>query len=340
MKRLPIFFLATALVAGAAEAGFFSDKLRAGCPVVIDKASDGDVVAAGCEVRVNAPVDGKVRIAGGDVEIGPDANVTGNVALAGGDVVVKGHIKGNLSAAGGNVRIDGKVDGDASVAAGNFELGPNAKIGGKLRYRAGNFERADEAEVASGIERASRHRWNRHVDSFDGFGHSSPGWIWTAGLMILAGAIAALLPGFSGRMSDEMRAHPWTSLLFGFIAFVCIPVAAVLLMVTVIGIPIGLLAIVGYAALLLVGYVVTSVVVGGLLLDRIQSEAAKNVGWRALAAVGAMLAIAIVGRIPVLGHLVVFAALLVGVGAIVAIGVRPWFSPLPGSGSDPGSSTA
>jgi hypothetical protein len=136
--------------------------------------------------------------------------------------------------------------------------------------------------------------------------------------MILAGAIAALLPGFSGRVSGELRTRPWHTLLFGFIAFVCIPAAAVLLMITIIGIPIGILAILGYAALLLVGYVVTSVVVGGLLLDRIKADAAANVGWRALAAVGAMLAIAIVGRVPVLGHLVVFVALLVGVGAIVA----------------------
>ena len=57
---------------------------------------------------------------------------------------------------------------------------------------------------------------------------------------------------------------------------------------------------------------------GGLVLDRVQAEAGRNVGWRALAAVIAMLAIGIVGRVPVLGHFVVFVALLVGVGAIVA----------------------
>jgi len=89
-------------------------------------------------------------------------------------------------------------------------------------------------------------------------------------------------------------------------------------MVTIIGIPIGVLAILGYAALLLVGYIATSVVLGGLVLDRVQAEAGRNVGWRALAAVAAMLAIGIVGRVPVLGHFVVFIALLVGGGAIVA----------------------
>src|SRR5439155_7826377 len=131
---------------------------------------------------------------------------------------------------------------------------PNAKIGGKLRYRAGSFERDPQAQVAHGIERAGRH-W--HDDSFTPF-RSHHGWIWTAGMMLLAGIFAALLPGFSGRMADELRTHPWIPPLVGFVALVCIPIAAVLVMITIIGIPLGLLAILGYVALLVVGYVCTS----------------------------------------------------------------------------------
>jgi hypothetical protein len=143
-------------------------------------------------------------------------------------------------------------------------------------------------------------------------------WIWTASLMILAGIAAALLPGFSNRVSEELRTRPWLTLLFGFIAFVCIPAAAVLMMVTIIGIPIGVLAILGYAALLVVGYIAASIMLGGLVLDRVQAEAGRNLGWRALAAAAAMLAFGIVGRVPVLGHFLLFVALLVGMGAIVA----------------------
>ena len=180
-------------------------------------------------------------------------------------MAVNGAVKGNLHAAGGHVLIDAPVDGNASVAAGTLELGPHARIGGKLRYRGDNLEQDPTAQVANGIEQVSRHSGHR---DFMPFGRSHHGWIWTAGLMLLAGIFAALLPGYSGRMAEELRTRPWMSLLFGFIAFVCIPVASVMFMLTIIGIPLGILAILGYAALLLVGYVCTSVVTGGLVLDR------------------------------------------------------------------------
>jgi len=319
MKRLALLALlaSLALAAGAAP---ISDRLWAGCPVRIDSPVDNDVFAAGCEVRVNTRIDGKLRVAGGSVEIGPDAVITGNASIAGGEVVVRGTVKGDLHAAGGEVRIDGTVEGDVRAGAGELRLGPNAKIGGKVRYRAGEFKRDENAQVANGVSgsrRGSRHT-SFDVDDFGFHHHSGLGWIWTASLMILAGIVAALLPGFSGRVSDELRTRPWLTLLFGFIAFVCIPAAAVLMMVTIIGIPIGLLAIVGYVALLFLGYIATSVVLGGLVLDRVQPEAGRNLGWRALASVAAMLALAIVGRVPVFGHAVAFVALLVGVGAIVA----------------------
>lgn len=322
MKRIATLLFLSCL-AVSATAAQLSDRLWAGCPVTIEKAVDGDVIAAGCTVRVDSNVDGKLRMAGGEVKLGPDAVVAGNASIAGGEVTILGRIKGNLSAAGGEITIDGTVDGDADVGGGELKLGPNAKIGGKLRYRAGEFQRDPGAEVAGGVSRRAHRTVSWRDDAFGGGRHYSvAGWIWTATLMILAGAVAALLPGFSGRVSGELRSRPWLALLFGFIAFVCIPAAAVLLMITVIGIPIGILAILGYAALLLVGYVVTSVVLGGLLLDRIDADKATKVGWRALAAVGTMLAIAIVARVPLLGHFVVFVALLVGVGAIVAAAIH------------------
>ena len=93
-------------------------------------------------------------------------------------------------------------------------------------------------------------------------------------------------------------------------------------MVTIIGIPLGLLAILGYVALLLVGYVWLSVVVGGMLLDRFSAGSAARTAWRVGAAALAMLALALLARIPVIGGFVMFAALVVGIGMIVAVVFR------------------
>jgi hypothetical protein len=92
---------------------------------------------------------------------------------------------------------------------------------------------------------------------------------------------------------------------------------------------VGLLALLGYGALLVIGYVSASVVVGGLLLDKFKSGAASQTTWRVGAAVLAMLVIASLGRVPLIGGLVALAALVIGVGAIVAATVHRKGTPAP-----------
>ncbi len=291
----------------------------AGGSVIVNAPVDGSVHAAGGTVIVNAPVDGSVHVAGGRVELGSAAAISGDASMAGGTITVDGSIKGNLHAAGGDVRIDGPVGGNASIAAGTLELGPDARIQGTLTFHGGELHRDPGAQVAGGVERSRRHwRWHERTLG-QRFAH---GWIWTAGLMMLAALIAAALPGATHRMAQELREHPWITPLLGLLALTSIPIAAVLLMITVIGIPLGLLAFIGYAALLLVAYVWVAVVVGGMLLDRVRQETAALTAWRVGAAVLAMLVLAILVRVPFVGGLVHLMALVVGVGMIVATAFR------------------
>jgi hypothetical protein len=284
--------------------------------------ADDVQVRLGGTVRISEAVEGSLNAAGGTILV--NAPVEGDAQLAGGKVVVRDAVKGDLRAAGGKVTIDSTVGGDASVAAGTLILGPNANIAGKLEFHGNDLRRDPAAVVTGAIEHTpgkSRRRY--HVDG-DDFGLVRHGisWAWTAGLLVLAALIAAALPGPSKRMALELRERPWLTTLVGLVALCTIPIAAALLMVTIIGIPLGLLAIVGYAALLLVGYVWLAVVIGGLLLDRVKPETAAVTAWRAGAAAAAMLMLALLTKIPLLGGLVVLTALVVGVGMIVAAVMR------------------
>jgi len=297
-----------------------SSHLRIGGDVRITEATEGPLRIMGGEVTVDAPVNGGVKIAGGNVTLGPAAVVSGDVAIAGGNVTVEGTIKGKLRAAGGNVRLNGAVGGDASIAAGHLEVAPNARIEGQLRFHGNELRRDPAAEIEGGVTheigRWSSHRVRTPAERF------LHGWIWSVGLMMLAGLIAAALPGPSQRMAAELRERPWITPLVGLIALTVIPVTAVLVMITIIGIPIAILALIGYAALLLLGYVWVAVVVGGMLLDRVKPEMAARTAWHALAAAFAMLVLAVLVRVPVVGGFVKLAALTVGVGMIVAVVMR------------------
>lgn len=320
MKRI-LLLLACVACAGPAladEAGV-AHNLWIGGDVHVTEAVDGRLRAMGGNVTVDAPVNGDVQMAGGTVLVAPAAVISGDASIAGGNVTIAGAIKGTLRVAGGHVRIDGPVSGDAAIAAGTLELGPRASIAGKLRFRGEELRRDAAATVAGGIDQATGRSARNHHHAGSATERFLHGWLWSIGLILLAGLLAAALPGASQRMAVELRERPWITPLVGLLALTTIPVAAVLIMITIIGIPVGLLALVAYAALLLLGYVWVAVVVGGMLLDLMKPQAMARTAWHAGAAALAMLALALLARVPVVGGLVQLMALAVGVGMIVAV---------------------
>lgn len=309
------------------------DLFAAGGNVDVGHAVDGDAIVAGGNVRIGAPVaqsvyavggqlftnstvGRNVRIAGGDVELGPRTQVAGNVSVAGGQVTIEGRINGYLHAGGGSIVINGPVDGDVVSTAGSLALGPNARIGGKLRYASRDALRQHPAAQAlGGIEVMPF-----EVTATDGRSQQrtlgSAGWLWTIGLVLIAAALSLALPEASRRVAETLLDRPVLSLLLGFVALVCIPAAALVLLITVIGIPLALLALLLYLALLLVGYISAGIGAGHWALRRFSPTHSAHQAWRIGAAASGMLAIALLGRLPWLGGLIVFAALIAGIGAL------------------------
>jgi cytoskeletal protein CcmA (bactofilin family) len=311
------------------------DIFLAGCSIDVDGAVGGDALVAGGRVRLGAPVNqslyaagGQVtvntsvgrnaRIAGGRVALGSRSQVAGNVVVAGGNVRIEGAVKGYVSAAGGHVLIDGPVDGDVVATAGTVELGPNARIGGQLRYASPEeIKRDASAQVQGGVQRMQvEDGWPVSGNSASGVGHGI-GWVWSIGLMLIAAALVGVFPRFYARLAETLRVRSWMSLLLGFVALVCIPVAALILMFTLIGVPLALLAIALFPALLLVGYVSTGIGLGGWALASLKADRAETMWMRVGAAVLGVLAISLLGRLPYVGGFVVFAALLIGLGAVL-----------------------
>jgi hypothetical protein len=338
-----------------------ADRFVAGCPISVNRPVTGDLIVAGCNVDViaevagdlvvaggnlrlgapvkqgvyaaggrvsiDAPVQRNVRIFGGRVELGPNAKIAGNATVGGGDVEIDGAIGGYLQVGAGKVRIDGPVAGDVEVGAGELELGPNARIEGKLRYASRGEVRSDPAaQVRGGLERMERGtRWPVSSHARESAGPAR-GWAWSIGLLAIAAILVAALPGLYARVAETVRARWALSLLMGFVALVCVPVAALVAMVTVIGIPLALATIALYLALLLAGYVSTGIALGDAALRRWRAQHAAKMGWRIAAAVLAMLALSLLGRVPYVGALVTFAAMLLGMGALV-MQLRPGPAP-------------
>lgn len=338
------------------------DRFVAGSSPRVSDRTSGDLFVAGGRVEVSAPVDGDTVLAGGEVklagavarnvyaaggrlvidtdlgrhlraaagqlELSSKARVAGNVVLAGGELSVHGPIKGSARLMGGKVLIDAPIDGDVNVSAGRVELGPNARLGGALRWRSdSDLQRDPAAQVAGPIERlampvppAAREAARAHSErTRRGTSWLAGAW-WTLGLMLVAALLVAALPGTSVRVASTLRERTGMSLLAGFVALVCIPVAVLVLLISVIGVPLALLTLLLYLLLLPLGYLVSAMGLGHWALTRWRAADAGRTAWRIGAVLLALLLLALLGRIPFIGGWVAFAAVLAGLGAIVLQG--------------------
>ena len=306
-------------VAGAA--------LLAGGNLRVTAQVEHDIFAAGGRVILDAPIGRNLRAAGGQLDLGPMATVNGNATVAGGRVTLRGAIKGSLRVGGGQVTIDAPVAGDVVATTGELTLGPNARIGGKLRYYSGNEVKRDPAAQVGSVERgplpgrgvsAPLHReggWGARA----GARTVGLGWLWTLGLMAIAALLVGTMPVSAKRVAHALRARLGLSLLLGFIALVCIPVAVLVLAISIVGIPLALLALLLYGVLLLVGYVASGVGLGQWALLRFKAEAADRSGWRIASAMAAVLVLALLGSVPFVGGFIALAAILAGIGAIALL---------------------
>jgi hypothetical protein len=310
------------------------DLMAFGGSVGVSAPVEGDLIAAGGSVRVEGPLNrsayvagGQVnlnnkishnaRLAGGQVNIAPSAEVGGNVSIAGGQVNISGKVQGYVQVGGGRVTLNGPVANDVVVSAGSVVLGPNARIGGKLRYASrAEIERDAAAQITGGLESLGvSGGWPVPAKMEHHVGRSG-GWAWTIGLMIFAALFVAALPGFSNRVSTGFTHNPALTALVGFITLVCIPAAALLLVLTIIGIPLALVLFISLPALLLLGYLSTAIALGDWAVRRFKSGLPAATVTRAATAAGAVLLLAVLSLIPFLGNAVIFAALICGIGAL------------------------
>lgn len=293
------------------------DLVIAGGNVRIDGSVGRSMYAAAGRLLINGSVGQSARIAGGHVDLGQRAEIRGNVTVGGGQVMLHGAVRGTVSAAGGSVYVDGPVGGDVVSTAGAVELGPNARITGRLRYASREEVKRDAAaQVAGGIERLLPDG-RTAAKGTDVRVAGGSGWAWSIGLVAIAAVLAGALPRLAARIAETVRGRWPMSLLIGFIALVCIPVAALILLFTLVGVPLALVSIALYLALLLFGYTATGVAIGGIGLQRLQPAHAEQTRWRVAAAALGMAALTLLARIPVVGTAVVFAAMLLGIGALL-----------------------
>jgi len=297
------------------------DLVVAGGEVSVGGGVGDDLYAAGGDVAVDAIVAGNARVAGGEVEIGPATTIAGGASVTGGRVKFDGSVTSYLQVTGGDVRLDGAVGGDAIVRSGELTIGPGTRIDGKLVYRGPKAPVVPEgATIAGGVEfhEASGRRWmDEETHAVLDAGRIAGSLLWFVGVFAVATLFTALFPLFSTQAAALIGREPWVSLGLGLAVLVCLPFLAVVLLITIIGIPLALLLVPVYLLLMFLGWVTAALFLGQKLLDLLRRGQPANLGARVLGLLGALILLWLVRRIPYAGPLIGLAALCAGIGALV-----------------------
>jgi cytoskeletal protein CcmA (bactofilin family) len=281
------------------------DYLGAGGQQMIGGRIHGSLRAAGGEIHVTATVDRNATVAGGHVELDSAAAFARNVYVVGGNLQVKGAVQGSLLAAGGNVFLDGPVGRDVEIAAGEFRLGPHAQIAGNLRYRVSASKvHIDPAARVVGTTTALPVRRGPGIFRV----------LWTLGFLVAGAVFVALLPRFAGDAAEILPLRPGQSALFGIGWLILVPIAICIALITVIGIPLGLLLLSIYGVLLYLGRVAVALWVGRVILGARARAGRQGLILNFL--VGGLLLI-VLGIVPLVGWLVTLLATVLGIGALV-----------------------
>jgi len=297
------------------------DLVAVGGEVSVAGAIGDDLYAVGGSVQFDAIVNGNARVVGGDINVGPATMVAGGVSLTGGQIEFEGVAQNYLQASGGTVRIDGEVIGDAEVRAKELLIGPEARIGGRLVYRGPTEPVVPEGAVITGGLEFHEEDVGRYFegvqpevrDAATGLGT----FLWFLGVFVAGALFVLLLPGFTSEAAAAIGRKPLPSLGLGLAILLCVPFVAVVLLITIIGIPVALLLMSLYLLVLFLGWITAALFVAQRGLAALRPGQPATRGWQLLALLLGLVALWLLKQVPLVGGWIGFIALLAGIGGLM-----------------------
>ncbi len=297
------------------------DLIAAAREVDLPGTVEGNAFTFSQEVELNGDVGESLHSFAEQVRLRPDASVEGDVIAFGSEVSADGSVGRDLLAFAAMTDVRGKVGRNLEAWTARLSLQAPAEVDGNL---TAHVDDADDVQVEPGATIGGRRDIQVRARRVDTSRFASPGFygwqIFRLGAGFATGLVLFLLvPAlFANRPASGLALL--RNVGIGFLTLVATPVAAVLVMVTVIGLPIGLLGLLCWLAGLYFAVLVVAAFAGQALLkkpfDRLGSFAAALL-------VGLLLWV-VLTSVPFLGALVRFFAVLLGLG-VIANHVRAGF---------------
>jgi cytoskeletal protein CcmA (bactofilin family) len=310
----------------------------------------GDVISFAHTLRIGGKVDGNIRVAlntltvtgsvsknalifADNANLDPSGNIGGSITAFAGSLNLEGKLGRDILIYTKHLAVSGTVGGGIQAKGSTMSIGATGEVGGPVR-----FEGENAPEVSSGAKLASPVQYTKweHKPEYRSSHYYIWRVIWTAALILFGLVLFMLLPKF-GRETISAAEQFGAPMGLGVLVFFGVPIAAVIACITVVGIPLGILALGIWFLALCCAELVVGAVVGTWILGR-GSSSWEIVGRMALGFVLVRIAYTFLAHVHVLGLLGALGIWMWGMGA-VSLALYRRFQPVIAPGSPAGPFT-
>lgn len=267
-----------------------------------------------------------------------DGTLTGDAMTMNGDISVSGTVRGSVRAFNGDIVLadSAVVEGDVWSANGTIDRRPGAQVRGRVQSQTGVGPGSPPPPPPMRPD-----RWDgRWAERWPGMMRAMATTTFIS-FVALAAIAGALFPLQVRRVADVLHRSPGEAILAGFVLWVALAPLAVILALSVVGIPVVVFLPFIVLLLGLAGLAGASQLIGDRVLGGFQQQHQTTLE----AVVGAAL-LGVLVFIPGLGWLVLFVAFTWGIGGVLLIifrrfrGTATPASPPPPMGSPPPAAPA
>jgi cytoskeletal protein CcmA (bactofilin family) len=347
----------TGSVVSVRDAEILDDVIAAGGDLSFDSHILGDVIAVGRtvtlgdsavvdnsfmgfgqKVDVNGTVINSARVFAQDFSLRGhvERNVMGfaqsilidshawvekDVSFACGQLILRGRVGGNLSGGAGTITISGQIDGDVKIEGDKIVVLQGAIVGGSFKYRSEHEAKIEDGvQILGGVERLTEKEDGRDKDGYTLGSFFWDAW-WYLSSLALGIVMILLFRGFMMDVSSTINGSGLKSLGLGLLFLICLPIAAVAVALTLVGIPAAALIVLLWVVLLYLSEIYVGLALGEWLLGRLRRDATPR---PVLSLVVGLLIITLFSAIPFVGTWIALAigALAMGGFFIVAYNRR------------------
>lgn len=286
--------------------------------------TEDSITAAGATIEVeNCSVGGSVFVAGNEVRV-IDSEVKGNIVTAGNQMTInKDTTSKSVIAVGNQVEfygeadslhfacttavIDGVVNGDAEITAESVTITDNAVIKGELKV----YSSADPGTGAASVGKYVFEKSEEQVEkSFASkvFDKVKSAVYWAIAMSIVGFLMCLLIPTKLEDAARMVKYKTGAMLGSGAVVFFIFPIAAIMLCVTYVGLPLAGISTLIYSIILMLSVAFAGASLGRIVFDKLNPILASIVGIAILE---------VVKKIPFIGGLVFLAAAVYTLGFFI-----------------------